>query len=87
MTKDNLFLFFSDNGIGIKAKNQEKMFTPFTRFHSSIDYEGTGLGLSICKKILNKHFGDINIHTTDDTGTCFKISLSNKLDISKKLED
>lgn len=70
---------FQDNGIGIKKEYLEKLFLPFQRFHTVTEYEGTGLGLSICKKILNKHNGDISVSFTSEKGTCFLIEIAKDL--------
>lgn len=70
---------FQDNGIGIKEEYLTKLFLPFTRFHTVAEYEGTGLGLSICKKILNKHNGDISVSSTSEKGTCFLIEIAKDL--------
>lgn len=83
-SNDTMAIYFKDNGIGIKKENVDKMFTPFTRFHAVSKYKGTGLGLSICKKILNKHNGDISVFSSDENGTCFQVQLPTTLkEISK----
>ena len=74
-SSDKAIIYFRDNGIGMTANNVTQLFTPFTRFHAASKYKGTGLGLSICKKILNKHNGDISVFSTEETGTCFQIEL------------
>lgn len=67
-------IYIQDNGIGIKQENIPQLFMPFKRFHTSKEYEGTGLGMSICKKIMEKHKGDIVYLSTNETGTCFKLA-------------
>ncbi len=42
----------ADNGIGIDAKFQDKVFTVFQRIHRKEEYPGTGIGLSTCKKFI-----------------------------------
>jgi len=64
-------IIFKDNGVGIEKENIPHLFKPFKRFHTSNEYEGTGLGLSICKKILQKHNGDIEVLHSNDFGTTF----------------
>jgi len=39
-----------------------------------LEYEGTGLGMTICKKIMEKHKGDIVYLPTDEAGSCFKLA-------------
>ncbi len=71
-------IYIQDNGIGIKAANVDKIFSPFLRFHSTEDYEGTGLGMTICKRIMKKHNGDINYFHNDKTGSCFELIIPKK---------
>jgi PAS domain S-box-containing protein len=58
-----------DNGIGIAAKDQERVLQPFQRVHSSDQYAGTGLGLSICRKIAELHGGRLWIVSSLGQGT------------------
>jgi PAS domain S-box-containing protein len=46
----------SDNGIGIPADQQARVFDTFHRAHRE-GYRGTGLGLSIVKRIAERHGG------------------------------
>lgn len=46
-----------DSGPGIPPEIQEKIFQPF--FTTKKQGEGTGLGLDICKKIVEKHGGEM----------------------------
>jgi signal transduction histidine kinase len=61
----------SDNGPGIPAHLQEKIFQPFF----STKEEGTGLGLSIAKRIIEDHNGWINVQSKTGEGTVFTITL------------
>jgi signal transduction histidine kinase len=47
----------SDNGIGIPASQQSRIFDSFHRAHVDGGYRGTGLGLSIVKRIAERHGG------------------------------
>lgn len=66
---------FSDNGIGIKADQIDRIFHIFQRLHAKTAYSGTGIGLSICKKIVSNHDGDINAVPNIDQGVTFNIIL------------
>ncbi|MFW5659253.1 MAG: sensor histidine kinase, partial [Bacteroidota bacterium] len=61
-----------DSGEGIPPEHQEKIFEPF--FTTKKQGEGTGLGLDICKKIIEKHGGDIRL-TSEPGRTRFEILL------------
>lgn len=73
-TTDALVLTFTDNGIGMDAATQEKIFNPF--FTTKPVGEGTGLGLSIAYKIISDgHNGKITVDSEVGKGTSFTISL------------
>lgn len=60
-----------DTGIGIEAKNIEKVFAPFVQIESSLarNYEGTGLGLPLSKNVMQLHGGSISLESELGQGT------------------
>jgi signal transduction histidine kinase len=64
----------TDNGIGIKKEDQERVFQLFTRIYTH-KYEGTGIGLATCKKILSKLKGKIWVSSTEGIGTTFHFTI------------
>lgn len=64
----------ADNGIGIKAEYQEKVFELFTKLHSMSEYEGSGIGLATCKKIVEELNGQMWLTSTEGIGTTFHFS-------------
>ncbi|MBT8379938.1 MAG: HAMP domain-containing histidine kinase [Ignavibacteria bacterium] len=69
---------FSDNGIGISAKEHKKIFNKFYRIYNRDipNVKGTGLGLYRVKEIVKAHGGNISV-TSDSgkIGTIFKIEM------------
>ncbi len=66
-----------DTGIGISENAQLQLFQAFTQAESSTSrrFGGTGLGLSICKKMVELMDGTIDVQSTLNQGTCFKVDL------------
>lgn len=62
-----------DNGIGFEEKYAERIFSPFERLHSQRFYPGTGIGLAICRKIVERHGGQITAQSELGKGTVFHL--------------
>lgn len=70
-TPKSVSITISDTGVGIPAKNLEKLGTPF---FSTKDY-GTGLGLMVSYRIIQNHNGEISVTSQPNQGTTFTITL------------
>jgi PAS domain S-box-containing protein len=69
-------IMIEDNGIGFDECYSHKIFKPFERLHGkNTPYSGTGMGLAICKKIVNRHGGEIMVRSIPEQGTIFIVSL------------
>jgi PAS domain S-box-containing protein len=64
-----------DNGIGFEAKFAEKIFEPFQRLHNRSDYPGNGIGLAICRKVIQKHGGEMRVKSAPGEGATFTVRL------------
>ena len=71
--KMNITIRVIDNGIGMSAEFQKRMFEPFTREAAPtsplLTEQGTGLGLSIVKRITDIMGGTIKVVSTLGKGT------------------
>ncbi|HEY9672660.1 MAG TPA: ATP-binding protein [Waterburya sp.] len=72
---DRTRLWFEDNGIGIAKRNQQRIFTPFTRLHSEEEYPGTGIGLAIVRKGVERMGGQVGVESQPRQGSRFWIEL------------
>ncbi|MCL1145070.1 ATP-binding protein [Shewanella sp. 10N.261.52.F9] len=61
-TNDSIMLSVTDDGEGILAEDQGKIFEPFYRSASCKNgNKGHGLGLAIIKRIMERHHGDVQL--------------------------
>ena len=74
--KDFMIISVTDNGIGIKKKNLESIFSKYYRVENEI--EGSGIGLYLVKEIVNNSGGKILVNSQAGKGTEFLIYLKIK---------
>ena len=65
-----------DNGLGIDSQYFERIFGMFQRLHKREEFAGTGIGLAICKKIVERHGGNISVASEPGEGCTFSFDLA-----------
>jgi signal transduction histidine kinase len=71
LEKDKTRLSFADNGIGIRAANQPKVFMIFKRFNPEV--AGRGVGMYLVKRVIDLNGGDIYGESKENVGTTFHV--------------
>jgi PAS domain S-box-containing protein len=74
-SREKCKLTVKDNGIGFDMQYLDRIFIPFQRLHSRQEYEGSGMGLAICRRIVERHSGEITALSTPREGSVFVITL------------
>lgn len=64
----------NDNGAGIPASSQRRLFQVFQRFHPELA-PGEGMGLAIVKRIVERHGGKVWAESQEGVGTNFHVTL------------
>jgi two-component system sensor histidine kinase SenX3 len=75
--RDTVRLSVQDHGIGIPARDLERIFERFYRVDHgrSRDTGGTGLGLSIVRHVANNHQGWVDVESREGEGSTFSLVL------------
>lgn len=75
-SRDETLLQVRDNGIGIPADQQEKIWQRFYQVDPSRSGEGgAGLGLSLVQQIAQLHGGSVTLESVPDVGSAFTLHL------------
>jgi CheY-like chemotaxis protein len=76
-----------DEGIGINAEDQEKLFKPFVQLESGLArmHEGTGLGLALVSRLTESHGGTIELISKRGEGSRFTIRLPLRADMTQEI--
>ena len=65
----------TDDGIGIDPDDAERVFELFQRLHTRQEHAGSGIGLAICRRIVERHGGDIWVESEPGEGTTVSFTL------------
>ena len=77
-TEDSVELSVTDDGMGIKEENPDRLFDRFYqgRNNANLGIQGTGIGLNLCRAITQMHGGTIRaMHRADKQGARFVVTL------------
>jgi signal transduction histidine kinase len=75
--EDQVRIFISDEGIGIPANEQERIFERFARVDNSLTRQmpGAGLGLFLVKAVVEAHGGRVWVDSRPGHGSTFNFTL------------
>ena len=76
----------TDDGIGLKLTDSEKIFGLFQRLETSKGIDGTGLGLAIVKEIAEQHGGKVWMESAPQKGTTFYLAVPKQINNTTQTE-
>jgi PAS domain S-box-containing protein len=79
ISENEASILVEDNGIGIPAEQQDRIFSLFYKANSI--HKGNGLGLYIVKAMVTKLGGEIKLSSSLGKGTIVKITIPNSLNV------
>lgn len=67
---EDVSYYVRDNGLGMSAQQQSKLFIAFKRFHPEVA-QGEGIGLAYVKRVVERHSGRITVKSAEGEGSTF----------------
>jgi two-component system sensor histidine kinase SenX3 len=77
VTRPDLLITVTDEGIGIPSRDLERIFERFYRVDHARSREtgGTGLGLAIVRHVVHAHGGVVSVESVEGQGSTFRIAV------------
>jgi signal transduction histidine kinase len=72
---DRVRINVRDNGIGIDAESQKRLFAIFQRLNPAGTYQGTGVGLAIVRRAAERMHGKVGVDSSPGLGSTFWVEL------------
>jgi PAS domain S-box-containing protein len=72
---ETVHIHVEDRGIGFHQEDAERIFQPFHRLVGRSQYEGSGIGLAICRRIVDRHGGEIVAVSKPGAGATLIVTL------------
>ncbi|WP_036291125.1 ATP-binding protein [Methylosinus sp. PW1] len=70
-----IHLSIVDKGVGFEQDFAQRIFEPFSRRKSDVEYAGTGIELAICKSIADRHGWEIAVESRPGEGAAFRFAI------------
>ncbi|WP_310428302.1 histidine kinase [Chamaesiphon sp. VAR_48_metabat_135_sub] len=74
-TAQTIQMSICDNGLGIPAENQKRIFQDRHRLERDLSQSGYGIGLAVCQQIVRAHYGQIWVESVLGKGSVFNFTL------------